>query len=374
MEEQKKIYFHKDIYQSLISSLNKGVLPHALIIAGVDGCGHLELAHHLATEIVASKVQSESEEKILTTRHKAYKYIHPDIHYSFPFIGSTTSNDFLNEWRKALSEDIFMNITQWMMRLDGENKQANINAKECNNIIQKLGLKSFESEYKVLLMWLPEYLGKEGNRLLKLIEEPPDNTIFILVTEQIDRILNTILSRCQLVKVPPLSDQEIKSRLMDERDIDEGTAEKISFLAEGNFRIALNMSQDNVIDFSNMLFDWLRTCYALNPEAIVNWCEEFSKVKKEQQKYFITYALQFFRSFLLLDVLDRDQLRFHPKEIDVAEKLKRFVDLDALEAIEELMNDSFMMIERNANVKMLFMRNSIKIHELFHHKKKVGTA
>lgn len=360
------IYFHKDVLDNLRELLREEQLPHALILSGRDGSGILELGLKLAQEIVSTQLPNPTPEKIQAAAHKAVKNIHPDIHYSFPFIGPTTSNDFLKEWREALKEDVFMNITQWMMRLDAENKQANINAKECHSIIQKLGLKSFESNYKVLLMWLPEYLGKEGNRLLKLIEEPPENTVFILVTENIDRILNTILSRCQLVKVTSPSDEEVTQRLMAEMGLTEEAAKKISFLVEGNYRLARNMSDENIIDYSDKLFDWLRTCYKLKPEEIVNWCDDFGKLNKEQQKYFVTYALQFFRSFLMLDVMDKDYLRFLEKEIKVAQNLKKFIDIDALENIEELLNDSFMMIERNASVKMLFMKNSIRIHEMFH--------
>ena len=366
MEAGQKDYFHKEILEQQIQLLQKDKLAHAIILSGKDGCGQLELGLKLANAIVSEKVPSATEAKKVAALAKAEKLIHPDIHYSFPFIGSVSSNDFLTQWRSAIQQDKFMNITQWMMFLDAENKQANINAKECHNIIQKLGLKSFESEYKVLIMWLPEYLGKEGNRLLKLIEEPPENTVFIFVTEQIDRILNTILSRCQLIKLTSPTDEEIRFRLQDELDVDATRAEKISFLAEGNYRLAKNISQENVIDFSEKLFDWLRTCYKLNPEEAVKWCDSFAKLKKEQQKYFITYALQFFRAFLMLDAADKDQLRFQAKELEIAGKLKRFIDVEALEAIEELLDNSFMMIERNANVRMLFMRNSIRIHELFH--------
>ena len=362
----EKLYFHKKTFDNLNQLLEQDKLPHAIIMSGKDGSGTLEVALQLAQSIVVSKIKNSTPEKMESAAHKAAKHIHPDIHFSFPFIGPTTSNDFLKDWREALAEDPHMNITQWMMRLEADNKQANINAKECHSIIQKLGLKSFESEYKVLLMWLPEYLGKEGNRLLKLIEEPPDNTVFILVTENMDRILNTILSRCQLVKLSPPSDDEVMNRLMVEENISQESAQKISFLVEGNYRLAMNMSDDNIIDYSDNLFEWLRTCYKLKPEEIVNWCDNFGKLKKEQQKYFVTYALQFFRSFLMLDVIDKDQLRFLDKEIQVAQKLKKFIDLDALEKIEELLNDSFMLIERNASVKMLFMKNSIRIHELFH--------
>lgn len=366
MDIEDKTYFHKSVLEKQIELLRTDQLAHALILSGNDGCGHLELAIQLANAIVSEKISGSNPTKVASAKTKTSKHIHPDIHFSFPFIGSTTSNEFLPQWRTAIQNDVFMNITQWMMFLDAENKQANINAKECNNIIQKLGLKSFESEYKVLLMWLPEYLGKEGNRLLKLIEEPPENTVFILVTEQVDRILNTIISRCQVININNPTDDEIKNRLVEELGENEDSAKDISFLAQGNYRLAKNMSQDKLIDYSEKLFEWLRMCYKLKPEEAVSWCNNFSKLKKEQHKYFVNYALNFFRAFLMMDGMDRDQLRFHPKEIEVAQKLKRFIDLEAIETIEELLNNSFMMIERNANVKMLFMRNSLRIHELFH--------
>lgn len=371
MEEREKRYFHEETFLSLSKLLDEDKLAHALIIAGSEGSGQLELAIRLATYIVSTKVQNANEDRKQASRNRAEKFIHPDVHFSFPFIGNTIANDFLEEWRKALQEDIHMNITEWMSRLGAENKQANINAKECHSIIQKLGMKSFESEYKVLLMWLPEYLGKEGNRLLKLIEEPPENTVFILVTENLDAILNTILSRCQLVKLQSPTDEMIAEKLISEETIPREQAEKISFLVSGNYRLALEMTHEANIDFSQKLFEWLRTCYKLNQEETVNWCESFAKWNKEQQKYFIRYALQFFRSFLMLDVVEKDNLRFRPEEIDVATKLSRFIDLDAVETIEELLDNSFMMIERNANVKMLFMRNSIRIHGVFHPQRKV---
>ncbi len=364
--DKHSVFFHKTIVDNLVQLLDQDQLAHAIILSGADGSGNLELGVQLANQIVSRKISNPSPERIELALSKAEKFIHPDVHYSFPFYGQHTSNDFLADWRSALGRNLFMNITEWMMHLDAENKQANINAKECHSIIQKLGLKSFESDYKVLLMWLPEYLGKEGNRVLKLIEEPPENTVFILVTNQIESILNTILSRCQLIKVPNPSDEEIKNRLKSELKVDENSAEKITFLAEGNFRIAKNMSDDKIIDFSEKLFEWLRTCYKLKPEDTLKWCDGFSKLKKEQQKYFIQYALQFFRAFLVIDVLEKSQMRFSPNELEVAEKLKRFINLETLGSIEELLDNSFMMIERNANVKMLFMRNSIRIHELFY--------
>ncbi len=173
-------------------------VPHALLFLGNTGCGNLALA-----TAFAQLLQCENPDAVTgacgecPACRKAAAFTHPDIHFSFPAVGTNAvSTDYLKEWRKFLGENPYASANEWLQRLGAENKQGNINKEECNAIIKKLSLKAFEGRYKILLMWLPEYLGKEGNRLLKLIEEPPDQTIFLLAAENQDQILNTILSRC----------------------------------------------------------------------------------------------------------------------------------------------------------------------------------
>ncbi|HHS96139.1 MAG TPA: hypothetical protein ENJ45_06070, partial [Phaeodactylibacter sp.] len=205
---------HRTLKAQLCRMAQNAQIPHAQIFFGPEGCGKLALALAFA-QYVLCKNKSEADAcGQCSACIKAEKLIHPDIHFSFPTVGTKmTSNHYLPQWRDALSQNPYLHANQWLQFIGAENKQGNINVDECNNIIKKLSLKTFEADYKIMIIWLPEYLGKEGNRLLKLIEEPPEKTLFILVAENQERILPTILSRCQLLKVYALSDDEIKSAL-----------------------------------------------------------------------------------------------------------------------------------------------------------------
>ena len=201
----------------------------------------------------------------------------------------------MKDWRTFLSETPYADVNTWLQRLGADNKQGNINKEECNAILKKLSLKAFEGRYKILLMWLPEYLGKEGNRLLKLIEEPPEQTIFLLVAENQDLILNTILSRCQLVKLDPLSDEEVAEGLVLERGIDPQRARQIAFLSGGDFGLALEAADAPATDEAQRLLDWLRKCWRGQAVEMVRWTEDFAKLGRENQKQFLHYGLHFLR-------------------------------------------------------------------------------
>ena len=276
-----------------------------------------------------------------------------------------TSNQFLDSWREMLHSNPYMDVNQWLQHIGAENKQGNINVEECNSIIKKLSLKTFEAEYKILIMWLPEYLGKEGNRLLKLIEEPPQSTLFLLVAENQERILPTILSRCQLVKINGLSDEEITEglhhRYPDESN-DRLTA--AAHLSNGNFNEALKLMQQEERDQAGMFLDWLRKCYRGNGVELVSWVEVFAKLGRENQKQFVQYALHFMREYLHLLVNPEGTIRLREKELITAKKLIQVMGLDQVRDIVSLLDDCHYHIERNANPKILFLDASIRINKI----------
>ena len=181
---------------------------------------------------------------------KAQQLIHPDIHFSYPTVTKKAgekpvATDFINEWRGFIKQNPYGNLFDWIEQIkEKENSQGKITAEECNDIIRKLSLKSFESEYKILIMWMPEYLGAEGNKLLKLIEEPPPNTLFILVTENESLILPTIVSRCQLIKIPALEIKDIEETLVQKNNTDPEKARQIAAISDGNYRDALLLIQN----------------------------------------------------------------------------------------------------------------------------------
>lgn len=296
---------------------------------------------------------------------KAAQYTHPDIHFSFPTVGTNAvSTDFLKDWRMFLSETPYADVNTWLQRLGADNKQGNINKEECNAILKKLSLKAFEGRYKILLMWLPEYLGKEGNRLLKLIEEPPEETIFLLVAENQDLILNTILSRCQLVKLDPLSDEDVAEGLVQQRNLDPERARQIAFLSGGDYGAALAAADAPIADDAKLLLDWLRKCWRGHAVEMVRWTEDFAKLGRENQKQFLHYGLHFLREMLSLVSTGSPTMRLRPEELATAQNMAKVLDFEKIAQIVGLLNDNVYYIERNANPKILFLDTSIKMHKI----------
>lgn len=366
----KEIIGQESIKEDLHQMVTNDRLPHALLFLGNEGVGKLSLAIALAQYVLCEAPQDNDACGKCNTCQKASKLIHPDIHFSFPTIGTkVTSDSFLPQWRDAISENPYFNINDWLQSIGAENKQGNINKDECLNIVKKLSLKTFEGTRKVLIIWLPEYLGKEGNRLLKLIEEPPEGTLFILVAEHEDLILNTILSRCQIVTINNLKDEEIKQALMQKKGLQETEAQELCYLADGNFNEALKLSEQKQNNYGTLFITWLRLCYAGNWTKISDWVNEFSKLGRENQKYFIGYALHFVRELLVLKFSNEMRVRLSETEHASAKKMGNLLDLHQVERIVELLDESTYFIERNANPKVLFFSNSIVMNKIFKNQK-----
>ncbi|MBN8679131.1 MAG: hypothetical protein J0M29_12960 [Chitinophagales bacterium] len=375
----------KDFLASLAAG---GRVPHALLFLSGTGGGGLAMANAFAQTLQCEKNNAsdaaddgglfgpaEPVERLQPDRveacgecsacRKSAQYIHPDIHFSFPTIGSNAvSTDFLKEWRAFLAETPYADANSWLQRLGAENKQGNINKEECNAILKKLSLKAFEGRYKILLMWLPEYLGKEGNRLLKLIEEPPEQTIFLLVAENQDLILNTILSRCQLVKLDPLTDEEVAQGLVAQRGLSLERARQIAFLSGGDFGTALSVADTPANDDAQLLLDWLRKCWRGHAVEMVRWTEDFAKLGRENQKQFLQYGLHFLREMLSLISTGSPNMRLRPEEMATAQNMAKVLNFDKIVQIVGLLNDNIYYIERNANPKILFLDTSIRVNSI----------
>ncbi|MCB0663241.1 MAG: hypothetical protein KDC24_10910 [Saprospiraceae bacterium] len=366
----KDIIGQEKIKTSLRLSLQDETLPHALLLLGPEGSGGLSLALAMARALVCTDLQEGEPCGVCSGCSKSLKNIHPDIHFSFPTIGKDAlSDEFLPQWRQALEENPYLNAYQWLQKIGAEGKQGNITRKECSRIIHKLTFKSFESKNRVLILWMPEYLGLEGNRLLKIIEEPPQDTFFILVAEDQDLILNTILSRCQLVKLPALHDEDIQQALHQKTSISDEKARSIAFLAEGNFNMALQYVQlsehGSEADNSGLFLDWLRKCYKGEGVAIAKWVDEFAGAGRENQKFFLKYGLHFLREYLFLKTTGRNEVRLLPNELDTAQKMEKVLSLDKVEKMSNLFSDTMYYVERNANPRILFLDASIQMHKIF---------
>ena len=352
----------KKVLRSMISSDR---MSHALVFLGPEGCGKLALALAFAQYVLCTDKQENDSCGKCSNCIKSAKLVHPDIHYSYPTVGTkVVSTSLLPGWRKAMVENPYLNANQWLQSIGAENKQGNITKDECVEIIKKLSLKIFEGSHKVLLMWLPEYLGKEGNRLLKMIEEPPENTLFILVAENQEMILNTILSRCQLVKINQLSDEEIIEALKQNKSIPQEKAAATAHLAEGNYNEALNLLENVENDNAILFLDWMRLCYVGNGLSLMEWVDRFSKIGRENQKHFLKYGLHFMREYMLLKLTSGDNVRLLPNELKTAQNLTKLIGYNQVEAISALFNECAYYVERNANQRILFLDASLQWNQI----------
>lgn len=351
----------KDLLREMVQNDR---MPHAQMFLGPEGSGKLALALAFAQYVMCeNRGELDACGECLNCK-KALKNIHPDIHFSYPTIGTKiTSNHFLNQWRQVI-QNPYMDVNHWLQYIGAENKQGNITKEECVSIIKKLSLKTFEGAYKILILWLPEYLRKEGNRLLKLIEEPPGNTLFILVAEDQELILNTILSRCQIVKVKSLSDEEVIEGLMEKEQVTRSQAEPIAHLANGNFNEALKLKESNENSNATLFLDWMRKCYQGNGVNMLTWVEKFAGIGRENQKHFLKYALHFMREYMLLKMTGSNQIRLREEELKTARNLTKVIEFHQIEQIAALFDDCSYHIERNANPKILFLDASIRLNKI----------
>ncbi|RZK46163.1 MAG: hypothetical protein EOO87_24005, partial [Pedobacter sp.] len=296
---------------------------------------------------------------------KYEKYIHPDLHFSYPFFASASvkiATDVLGEWREMLSEDAYFDLDIWRSKLSADNKQANINIGECHDIIKKLSYKAFEAETKVLIMWLPEFLDKEGNALLKIIEEPPANTLFILVAQNQEQILSTILSRTQIVKIPKLSDEKIEDYLIHKASLSENQATEYSFLADGNLIAAKTLLKDTPNNNAGHFAEWLRMGFSNKVPAMIDFTEDMAKWGRENQKNFLRYGINFLRECSLIISGADDLVKLPHQTLEVAKKLSQHVlTLPMVEALINELEQAHYHIERNANPKILFLDVSLQI-------------
>ncbi len=360
------------VANQLIQSVQQNRLSHALILLAPEGAGGLPLGLAFTQYLVCENKQPQGPCGQCAGCVKASQYIHPDIHFSYPVIprkagDKPVSTDYINEWREFVSTNPYGNAYDWLQFIGAENKQGNITANECQDIIRKLNLKSFESGYKILLMWLPEYLGNEGNRLLKLIEEPPINTLFILVAESQEQILATILSRTHLIKVNPIAKEEMVKSLVERGKVPPARAQQIATITAGNYREAVYLLQHSDDDYHELLRNWLNYIFTGNRIALQEWIEGISSAKtgRENQKQFLRYFINLLEHTIRLQFIDRSQLAFSEDEMDFSAKLLKLANLEQMEQIVDTLDNAYYHIERNANAKMLFHALSIKLQYIF---------
>ena len=352
------------IKQRLINTVNENRVSHAQLFLGPEGSGSLALAVAYAQYLSCEDKQLDDSCGVCSSCRKYQKLMHPDLHFSYPFFAKHKDDNalsFIEQWREAFLAWPYLNLDIWRDYLDAENKQANINIAECHQIIKKLSLKPFESEYKILILWLPEYLDKEGNALLKIIEEPQPNTLFLLVAQNQDQILNTILSRTQLVKIPALGYEEIKDYLIVQHNQTEEAAAEIAYLCNGNLTEALIMLQQENKGYHNLFVSWLRLCFANKGLDILTFVDQLAKMGRENQKNFLRYGISFIRECCLLIAGAGSLVHLPANELETAQKMTNVMNISMAEAISAELEKAHYHVERNANPKILFLDVSLQI-------------
>ncbi len=360
----KDIPGQQAVKKRLINSVNEARISHAQLFLGPEGSGSLALALAYAQYISCLEKLPDDSCGKCSACTKYQKLIHPDLHFSYPFItkaSAETSVNYIKEWRNAIAENPFMGIEQWMEYLDAENKQPNINIAECHAIIQKLVLKSFEAEYKIILIWLPEYLGAAGNSLLKLIEEPPAKTLFILIAQNYEQILATILSRTQLIKIPKLADEELKAYLID-NGCPQEKAGRIAYLANGNIAAAQQLLAEDDDDLESLFIQWFRLCYGRKGVEINDWIEQVANARfgRENQKSLLRFGLQVVRDCLMVNLDQTSIVKFESKHFELT-KLANSINFENAPLIIKGFEQAIYHIERNANPKIMFLDLSIQM-------------
>ena len=371
------------IKKHLTQSVANGRIPHAQLFVGPEGSGALPMAIAYAQYILCANTNGENNTGNQTCNLKFANFSHPDLHFAFPVTTSDkaksrpVSNNYMDEWRQMLKDQPYGNLFDWYKLLGVDNKQGQIGVDEALEIVKSLSLKSYEGGYKVMLIWMAEKMNIAcANKLLKLIEEPPTKTVFILIAEEEEQIIKTIKSRCQLLHFPPLSENEIKQGLIKNYDLDESVAIKIAHQSNGNFNKACDLiyqdSED--IQFEKWFIFWVRTAFRAKGNKsvihdLISWSDDIAKTGRETQKQFLHFCLNFFRQALLLNYSASELVYLEPKTDSFKlEKFAPFVHNDNILEISDALQDAIYHIERNGNSKIILTDLSIKLTRLLHKK------
>jgi len=377
-----KIIGQKHLKSHLLKTAVKGRVPHAQLFVGVNGSGLLPMAPAYAKELLCNTFEKHSPEYEACS-NRIDKLVHPDLHFIYPvntndrIKKNPVSSHFIDDWRSFVLKNPYGSLFDWFQELGIENKQGNISVNDAEEIGKKLALKSYEGGYKVMIIWMAEKMNIAcANKLLKLIEEPPEKTVFILIAEDEEQIISTIRSRCQILHFPPLAVEHIKNALIKNYDLEIAVATKIALQSNGNYNKACDLVYQDSEDlqFEEWFIFWIRSAFKAkgNKNAIhdlISWSEEIARTGRETQKQFLHFCIDFFRQALLLNY-GADQLVYiEPKSKSF--KLDNFAPfvnhLNILEINEEL-QDAIYHIERNGNSKIILTDLSIKLTRLLHKK------
>jgi DNA polymerase III subunit delta' len=360
----------EEVKGRLLKMVKENRLPHALLFTGVDGSGNLATAIAFAQYLFCSDKKDNDSCGVCPGCLKTSKLVHPDLHFVFPIAKSKdvkSSADLIKEFREAFLENPYLSLNDWFDGLGAENKQPIIPVEESGNIIRELSYTSYEGMYKMMVIWQPEKMNTEAaNKLLKVLEEPPEQTIFILACNNPDALLATILSRVQQIPFTRLTEKEITEGLIKKFQVTNENAIQAAYLCDGNFNEAIKhlTSNDEQLSFLQHFQSFMRLSLKFDCDKAIQWIDQNAANGREKHKQFLHYSLEIFRDSLMYNYGSRDLVRLSGNEKQFLEKFAPFINQKNYEKLVEEFNSSYYYVERNANPKILFMDLLLKTNEL----------
>ena len=366
----EQVIGQQEARQRLMQMADEGRLPHAIMLCGPQGCGKLALAVGFAQYLLSADNKQPAldmwgEPVPQQLSPMLQKLEHPDLHFTYPTIKlpsmsadhKPVSDDFAQDWHELVMDGLYFTMNEWLEQMGGENQQAIITAGESDDLIRKLSLKSSQGGYKVSVVWLPERMNIEcANKILKLLEEPPSQTVFLMVSEEPDRLLETIRSRVQRIDIKKIADDDICQTLVDQRGLANDQARRLARMANGNWLKALEMlSSDSENElFLDMFQTLMRLAYQRKVKDLKAWAERMAQAGREKQKRFLEYFLRLIRENFMYNFHREELCYMTQREEDFAKNFARFINEDNILPITDLANLAIRDIGQNANGKIVF--------------------
>jgi DNA polymerase-3 subunit delta' len=348
---------------------------------GPSGAGKLSIAIKFAELILCSKHKEKELEKV-GAQQKINSLTHPDLHFVYPVNTNSkvkskaTSKHFVKEWRESVIENPYITLSQWLEKIETSNKKGNISVNEAEDINKIMSLKSYEGGYKVMVIWMAENMNTEcANKLLKLIEEPSPETVFLLLTENQSAILPTIKSRCQKINIPPIDTKDIAESLIKKGLTDNDSAYNAANMSGGDYSSALNLlnSDTSVVNFESIFIEWVRLAFKVKTTKsavaeLVSWSEKVSKLPKDVQKQFFVFSLELFRKSILKNYKSGGYGDLFKDKSFKFEKFSPFIHNNNIVELYEEINKAIYELNRNGNPKIVITDLSLKLTRLIHQK------
>lgn len=365
-----------EIKKTLANAIDNNHIAHAQLFFGQEGSANMALAMAYISYLFCENKQNGDSCGECSSCRKTSKMIHPDVNYIFPVIKKESSGDdeskkglstaYIKEFRQLILQNPYSDLKNWMQAIDAENKQPIISAEESRNVVKTVSLQAFEGGYKVLLIWYPETMNQTAsNALLKILEEPPAKTIFILVSNAPDRLLPTILSRTQLIKVRSFTNEEISEHLVQYNECEPTQANDLALIADGNLNEAFKVYNVTESSFQQFFRDWMRMCYKFNLVEIIKMGNEFQQLGREAQKNLIHYGITALRNSFVYGMGGEELVKVDSVNKDFIKGFSKAVNPKNIDGLFSNLNTAYYHIERNGNPKLIFLDTSIQLVRAF---------